>query len=247
MIIRDNLNFRKHYQELGKQDKVIGLLNIKPTEEFLFLDLAERGVELFPSALSQLTSRSKCLQASIFHQFMVPLTAVIRDRHDFIEQITTYGKHDTGQVVTKQNRLNCGLGIHIWQTIEDAYNQACFGSLTYPFVLQPFVPDVLDIRVVMFGDYVEAYWRKNPYTLRNNLFFGGKSGVYELSDAQLLLCKDVMERGKYPYAHIDLMVTPNDTTYLSEINLRGGMKGAAISHADYNKKIAELEEKFMQG
>jgi len=245
VIIRNNVSFRECYDSLGPEDKVVGLLNIKPTEEFLFLDLSERGIRLFPSALSQLTSRSKCLQASILRQYMVPLTSVIRDRHDFVEMITTYGRHGVGQVVTKQNRLNCGLGIHIWQTIEDAYNQACFGSLAYPFVLQPFVPDVLDVRVVILGGYIEAYWRKNPYTLRNNLFFGGQSGVYELSVQQFELCREVMRRGGYPYAHIDLMVTSGSTTYLSEINLRGGMKGAAISRADYDRRISELEEEFV--
>ncbi|MGB9712026.1 MAG: ATP-grasp domain-containing protein [Dissulfurimicrobium sp.] len=244
LVITDNRSFREHMAVLGYGDKVIGLLNIKPTEEVLFLDLVERGVILFPSALAQQLSRSKCLQAMIFKEWMVPHTFVARDRHDLVQGITFYGKQGVKSVVTKQNRLNCGLGIHIWSSIEDVYNQACFGSLGYPFVVQPFVESVTDVRVVIIGDYVEAYWRRNPYTLRNNLYFGGVSGEYRLTDEELSLCRRVMDRGKFPYAHIDLMISPAGV-FLSEINLRGGLKGAKISTKEYHERIAALEMAFV--
>ncbi|MDA8162496.1 MAG: hypothetical protein M0022_06280 [Desulfobacteraceae bacterium] len=246
LLITENRSFREHFADLREGDKVAGLLNIKPTEETLFLDLVERGVRLFPSALAQQLSRSKCLQAMVFREYMVPHTFVARDRNDLVQGITAYGMQDIGSVVTKQNRLNCGLGIHIWPSIEDVYNQTSFGSLAYPFVVQPFMDSVTDVRVVIIRDYCEAYWRRNPYTLRNNLYFGGKSGEHELSKEQLSLCKAVMARGRFPYAHIDLMVTPGGI-YLSEINLRGGLKGARITAQDYHRRIRDAEMDFVRG
>ncbi|GEM_PF-135635 len=239
-FILTNKEFREKFSTLGENDVLIGLLNIKPSEEYLFLDLVERGVKIFPSAISQLISRSKCLQASVYKEFMVPLTFVARDKHDMVQMINTYGKYNIGAVITKQNRFNCGLGIHKWESIEQVYNQACFGGLTYPFVVQPFVEGIKDVRVVILGDYIEAYWRHNPNTFRNNLFFGGNFGGYELSKDQLILCEKVMKRGKFPYAHIDLMVKDDGTTYLSEINLRGGLKGARISTAEYELRIKAI-------
>ncbi|RPI53000.1 MAG: hypothetical protein EHM49_04835, partial [Deltaproteobacteria bacterium] len=139
-----------------------------------------------------------------------------------------------------------GLGINLWSSIEDAYNQVCFGSLDYPFVVQPFVEKTIDVRVVIIGDYSEAYWRRNPYSFRNNIFCGGDSGVYELSADQRDFCQSIMDRGKFPNAHIDLMVTMERTTYFGEINLRGGLKGAKISGPEYQERIKAMEEAFVK-
>ena len=246
LIFKDNHSFRTHFSELGAGDTVVGLLNIKPTEQVLFLDLVERGIRLFPPALAQQLSRSKCLQAMVYKEWMVPYTFVARDRHDMIKQINVYGREKIGPVVTKQNRFNCGLGIHLWSSIEEAYNQVCFGSLDYPFVVQPFVERTKDVRVVIIGDYSEAYWRSNPCSFRNNIFCGGDSGVYELSADQRDFCQSVMERGKFPNAHIDLMVTKERTTYFGEINLRGGLKGAKISGPEYKERIKAMEDGFIK-
>jgi len=245
-IIRDCRTLRDRFSSLGPEHAVVGLVNIKPTEELLFLDLVERGVTLFPSALAQCLARSKCLQASVLGEWMVPHTFVARDRHDLITWIPAYGKAGITRVVTKQNRFNCGLGVHVWEGIEEVHNQACFGSLAYPFVVQPLVESVLDIRVVMLGDYLEAYWRKNLHSFRNNLYFGGESGEYHLSSGQMDLCRAVLARGAFPYAHIDLMVLPDGATYLSEVNLRGGLKGARISTERYRELIARMEEDFIE-
>jgi glutathione synthase/RimK-type ligase-like ATP-grasp enzyme len=244
LLFTDNRSFRAHIEDLGPGDALVGLLNIKPTEEVLFLDLVERGIRLFPSALSQQLSRSKCLQAMVYGRWMVPHTAVVRDRHDMIRLINILGKEGVGKVVTKQNRLNCGLGIHIWTSVEEVYNQACFGSLGYPFVVQPYVDSAIDVRVVIIGDYSEAYWRHNSNSFRNNLYFGGNSSEYALSKEQMELCQTVMARGKFPYAHIDLMITPNGAFYLGEINLRGGLKGARISAQQYKMLIDDIDRAF---
>ncbi|HFC47231.1 MAG TPA: hypothetical protein ENJ63_05040 [Dissulfuribacter thermophilus] len=248
-ILRDNRSFRGLYEELRAGDCVIGLLNLKPTEEDLFLDLSQRGIILFPSALAQKIARSKCMQAYLLKKWMLPQTTVIRDRHDMIRAVTRFSAFE--KVVTKQDRMNCGLGINIWNSIEDVYNEATFGGLKYPFVLQPFFEACLDIRVIIIGDYVEAYWRKNRSTFRNNLYFGGESGPYKLSTYEYQFCRSVMERGDFPYAHLDLMVSDHNAgekkrCYLAEINLRGGLKGAKISIKEYKKRISNLEEEFIR-
>jgi hypothetical protein len=39
-----------------------------------------------------------------------------------------------------------------------------------------------------------------------------------------------------PHAHLDLMVTPDGSVYLSEIRLNGGIHGARISRQQLEKK-----------
>ena len=54
-----------------------------------------------------------------------------------------------------------------------------------------------------------------------------------------------MARGGFPYAHIDLMVTADHRTYLAEINLRGGIRGAVISPADYQARVDSIHRAFL--
>ncbi len=252
-VILSNSTLRKRYHELRKGDLFLGMLSIKPTEEYLFAELLDRGIEAFPPLISQLLSRSKCLQAQIYEKYMFPLTLIIRDRHDLIRAVNLYGQKHIKEIVTKQNKFNCGLGIHLWESLESLYtfvtwgNQAFLPSnLFYPFVVQPFIKDLIDVRVIILGDYVEAYTRKNPYNFRNNLYFGGESKPYHLSDDELLLCREIMARGRFPYAHIDLLITKEGKIYLSEINLRGGLKGAKISTEDYKSKIDAIHQEFLK-
>jgi len=69
---------------------------------------------------------------------------------------------------------------------------------------------------------------------------------YNLNESQLALCREVMERGKFPYAHIDLMVTRDGRNYLSEIALDGGLKGAKIDRNTLYKLKKELLERMAQ-
>ncbi len=245
-VILSNRAFRNHFKELIRGDFILGIIALKHGEEYLYVDLCARGVLAYPSLLSQHLARSKCFQAAIFSDFMLPETRVIRDRHDLIKAINDYGAKGIRKVVTKQNRFNCGLGIHLWESIENLYNQACFGNFPYPFVLQPFLPEAADVRVVFLGEYVEAYIRKNPFNFRNNLFFGGEAKPYNLTQEEFLLCQKIMERGQFPYAHLDLMLTEDGTCYLSEINLRGGLKGARIKQEEYLERLEALQQKALR-
>jgi ribosomal protein S6--L-glutamate ligase len=226
--------------QLHTGDIVCCRLRLKPQEEHLLLDLVERGVTVIPSATSQLASRSKAFQARIFHPMMVPGTAAVYDLHGLLGVISHYQRTAINQVILKHDRKNGGLGIHLFKEPENIFTLAANNVIPFPFVLQPFIANSRDVRVIILGDYIEAYQRTNPDNFRNNLHCGGRAIRWELSEEQLALCKNVMARGAFPYAHIDLMLTDEDTAYLTEINLRGGIRGAAITPLVYGKKIEKL-------
>ncbi len=243
MIIRTNRELRERYDEVEAGDCFIGMLSFKHLRHRVYIDLLERGVQFFPSALSQTLGRSKAAQALAFRHWMVPHTLIITRRVDLMYAISTYTQHGIGPVVTKEDRMNCGFGVHRWDNVEAAYNQASFGTILYPFVIQPFVENYVDVRVIMAGDYYEAYTRQNKHNFRMNLSVGGTSTRYDCNKDQLALCRTVMERGKFPYAHIDLLVTGDGHNYVSEIALNGGMKGARIKREDLDAMKADILEK----
>ncbi|MCB2182542.1 MAG: hypothetical protein KQH63_10980 [Desulfobulbaceae bacterium] len=244
-ILTSNQNLFEKYHLLRQGDIFVGRLRLKKSEEHLLLDLVERGIILFPSALSQQVCRSKTFQAHLFVNEMLPHTTAIHDQHDMLEALNYYQHKAIGQVVTKDDRKNAGMGIFRWRDVEEVFTHSSLGSLPFPFVIQPFIKGSMDVRVIILGDYIEAYSRKNPYNFRNNLHCGGESTPYALTEKQRDLCKYVMDRGKFPYAHLDLMVLENGETYLAEINLRGGIKGARISGKDYNRKVDRIHEEFL--
>ena len=244
MIIRTNPELKKRYDELKAGDCFIGLLSFKNVKHRVCIDLLERGVKLFPSALSQTLSRSKVAQAVSLRQWMIPHTLIITRRFDLMLAINTYGQHGIGPVVTKEDHLHCGFGVHRWDNMEAVYNQACLNSILYPFVVQPLVENYTDVRVILAGKYVEAYTRKNEHNFRMNLSTGGTSEQYKLDKDQLRFCHNVMERGKFPYAHIDLLVTAEGHSYLSEIALNGGMKGAGIEREELDAWKKDILEKM---
>ena len=151
-----------------------------------------------------------------------------------------------GAVVTKLDRRNAGMGVHLWNSVEDVFTHASLGNLPFPFILQPFQPDCRDIRVVVLGDYMEAYFRHNPHNFRNNLHHGGRSDPCELNDEQVEICRLVMERGHFPYGHLDLIVTRDGNTYLGEINLRGGIRGAEIGPEEYQAKVDIIHQELLE-
>jgi ribosomal protein S6--L-glutamate ligase len=244
-VITDNNTLFDQYHTLQADDIVLGRVRLKPAEEPLLLDLVERGIRLIPAALSQLASRSKTLQAKLFGPLMVPHTLAVYDLHDLTSAISLYGKNDIGQVVTKHDRRNAGRGVHLWPSIEEVYSQASFGVIPLPFVLQPFYPDCRDIRVIMINDYEEAYWRHNPDNFRHNLHCGGQSTPCKLTAKQRDLCRQAMDRGRFPYGHIDIMVTPDNGSYVAEINLRGGIRGAKIKADEYRARVEAVHQNWL--
>ncbi len=243
MIITDNKTLFTRLNDIGSGDAMVGRVRIRPGEEGLLLYLQSLGLKMMPSALSQLLSRSKVMQAEIFAAFMPPMTRPVFSRHDLFELISGYGENHIGRVVSKLDHANGGLGINLWPDIEALHNQVCFGNLDFPFVVQPFIENCRDLRLIVIGDYHEAYWRDNQAGFRNNLHAGGVSRPAEVDPQWLDFSKRVMAQGEFPYAHIDLMFTEGKF-YLGEINLRGGLRGAAISTSRYKSFKEEIHTAF---
>ncbi len=243
-VIRNNESLFTSYHQLKRNDIVFGRIRLKPGEEHLLTDLVERGILIIPSATSQLASRSKVFQARIFSDFMLPDTSAIYDLNGLLLATTLYRKQRHNKVVMKQDRKNGGVGIHLFSDIEELYNLASCTACSFPFVLQPYRESYRDLRVVVLDDYVEAYERSNPDNFRQNLHCGGKSSPCMLNEPELQFCRAVMQRGGFPYAHLDLMVT-GGRCYLTEINLRGGLQGAQISGEEYRRKINAIHERLL--
>jgi glutathione synthase/RimK-type ligase-like ATP-grasp enzyme len=242
MIIRSARELRKQYQDLRSGDTFLGILSYQHIKESILIDLLERGISCFPSPLSQVLNHSKSTQAVIFKKWMLPHTVVIARRADLIDAINIYNRLGIAPVVTKEDHRHCGHGVRKWDTMEILYSFLALSDSSYPFVLQPFLENFTDVRVIIAGDYTEAYVRYNPNNFRMNISMGGKNRAHEMSEDFLDYCRRVMERGKFPYAHMDIQVTDDGTYYLSEIALNGGTKGAKIRQRELNQKKKELLE-----
>lgn len=244
-VISGKEELLNHYQNLGKGDVIRGRIPLRPGEEHLLLDLMERQVHMIPSATSQLAGRSKAFQTEILKQWMIPHTTVVYDAHQLLEISNGYHREGIGRVILKQDRKNAGIGILLYNSIEDVYNQAAHNMLHYPFVLQPYLGKCSDMRIVILDEYIEAYTRRNPHSFRNNLHCGGKAQPCALQPEVLCFCRAIMDRAGFPYGHLDIMVTEDDRIYLAEINLRGGIRGARIGKAEYKRRVAEIEKKLL--
>lgn len=246
IIIRDNHTLSTQYNQLSKDDIICTRVRMHYAEESILTDLLERGIRLIPSATAQLASRSKVFQAKIFSDYMLPDTLAIYNNHMLLEASSLYHKKKYRKVVLKHDRKNAGLGIHLYRDIEDLYNQISGETVAFPFVISPYQKYFKDIRVIILGDYIEAYERINPHNFRKNLHCGGISQAFHLNKKQLKFCQQVMRRGQFDYGHIDLMLTAENNCYLTEINLRGGLRGAKISGKRYKAKLEALHEQLLK-
>lgn len=246
-IIRDNAALLHEYDNLSSGDIVLGRVRIRPGEEHILLDLTARQITLIPSAVAQLCSRSKVFQVRLLGRYMIPGTVAIYNQHDILALVSEYGRKEIGQVVCKLDRANGGQGILLFKSVEEVYSNAILGVLKYPFVIQPLIKDCRDVRAVMLGELVTSYTRHNPDNFRHNLHCGGSSAPYDLTDEQLHLCRKVMARASFPYAHVDLLLDPVGNTWLSEINLRGGLRGSILSQQDYLEAVEEIHAVMLAG
>ncbi len=246
MIIRSAKELDRNFDQLARGDVVVGPLPAKYLSPALVADLMERGVRCVPSPLCQLISRSKCAQALLLRQWMAPHTLVIARRAELMEAVGYCARNRIEPVVTKQEGMHCGHGIRRWDNPETLYNTVAFNSADYPFVLQPFLPDISDIRVIVVDDYVEAYVRENEFNFRANLAAGGAGRPLEMDAAAERLCREVMRRCRFPYAHIDLHLTPGGHCWLSEITLEGGIAAARIGRPELQRRKQDVLKRLAQ-
>ena len=244
-LIRSVTEFRRCYSQLGAGDLVLGVLPVRPGEEIKILDLASRGVFFFPSVLSQFLSRSKAAQAQVLADYMIPGTFVAYGLVDLARHLREFPSGVA--VVAKRDRGHLGLGVSLWPELEALYSLASLQGITYPLVVQPFLANALDLRVVVMGDYVEAYERLNPQSFRKNLFQGGSSRSFALTPELQDFCRRVMARGNFSYAILDLLLDVADgRSYLLEISFKGGLTGARLSQAEFRQRLNTLEEDFVR-
>lgn len=195
---------------------------------------------MIPSALSQSLSHSKSLQARLLGSFMLPATKSVYDKHDMMAAVGEYNIKGIAKVIVKLDRSNGGQGILLFNSIEEVHNQAVLGHLGFPFVIQPFAADCIDVRVVMLGEMIDSYSRINPNNFRQNLHCGGTSKPWPLTEELEQLCRRIMTRADFPYAHIDFLITPEQQIFLSEINLRGGLRGSRLTQGDYCRQVERI-------
>lgn len=242
MIITSIREFRRNYHKLQKDDAFAGNLVLRPGEEFKALDLINRGVVVFPSLLSQFLSRSKVFQAEVLGPFMLENTFVAYRSRDIMSRLPQLA--DKGQVVCKRDRKNLGLGLSKWNSIEDLQSLAAMEALPYPFVVQPFLENARDIRVLIIEDYVEAYEKINPYSFRKNLAQGGTARKISMTPELESLCRKIMVRGEFPYAILDILVSEKGQLFLSEISLTGGLTGSRLGQEEFLQRKKSVLDSF---
>lgn len=237
MTLYHSKQIKENYHNLGSGDIIVGEITAAHKNAVLLIDLMQRGVTSIPSALSQLLSRSKIAQVDILGQFMHPLTVAVKRRKDLLTAMNNYSAHGMeGPVVTKEEHMHCGHGVRKWDHIEALYSYMGLEKERYPFVLQPLVKQFVDVRVILIGDYVEAYARSNPNNFRGNLSGGGNDEPYELTPEQVRFCHKVIERGRFPFAHLDLQIMFDGSTYIFEVALNGGIQGSRLNRAEIDKR-----------
>lgn len=246
MIVRSSRELKDLYTELSGGDVFIGNPSLKYLKQTMLIDMLERGIRCLPSPLAQVLSNSKVAQAFVLNAWMLPHTRVVGRRTDLIKAVNAYNRQGIGTVVTKQDGMHCGHGIRRWETIETLYSFMALSDAAYPFVLQAFQERFTDVRIIIVGDYIEAYTRYNPHNFRVNLTLGGSESACDLDAHQEAFCRAVMTRGKFPFAHLDLMILENGECYLSEIALNGGIKGAQIGREELDQRKQALLEKLAE-
>jgi ribosomal protein S6--L-glutamate ligase len=228
MIITRFSQLIQEYHRLVAGDVFVGLIPSFCMRSALLADLSDRGIRLVPSATAQLLNASKVAQAFLLNPWMVPHTFAVKRRRELLDAIIAYDEMGISAAVTKADTLHCGLGVRRWDNLETLYSCLAFEDKALPLVLQPFISDFTDIRVVIVGDYIEAYRRSNPRNFRKNLAVGGRSTPHVITPAEEKFCRAVMQRAGMPYAHLDLMRMADGAMYCLEIRLNGGIQGARI-------------------
>jgi ribosomal protein S6--L-glutamate ligase len=243
-IVRSLTELRRRHLELAEGDLILGPLAVKPGEEVILLDLHDRGVVFFPPLLAQAVARTKSAQAQVLKDYMLPGTFVAHALPDLAAHLGD--ARLSGPVVSKRDRAHLGLGVSLWPSLEALHSLAVLQPLPFPLVVQPFLAEARDFRVVVVGEYIEAYERLNPQGFRKNLFQGGTFHPVEVGPELLSFCRGAMARGKFPYAVLDVLMSHRGEAFLSEINFHAGLKGSQLGQAEFRRRVNAFLEDFQR-
>ncbi|MFZ2088722.1 MAG: hypothetical protein WAU47_09120, partial [Desulfobaccales bacterium] len=182
-----------------------------------------------------MTARTKTAQAQVLGDYMIPGTFVAHSPADLAAKLGE--PRLAGPVVSKRDRAHLGLGVSFWPSLEVLYSLAALQPLPFPLVVQPFLEGARDFRVLVVGDYTEAYERLNPEGFRKNLFQGGAFRALEVNPELLSFCRGAMARARFPYAVLDVLMGPEEKPYLSEINFHAGLKGSRLGQEEFRRRV----------
>ena len=236
----------RNYHSLAPGDVFAGQVPSSHLKPVILADLAARGVRLVPPPVAQLLNGSKAAQAMVLSPWMLPNTIAVSRRKELVDALSVYHRLGIETAVTKSEGLHCGHGVRKWADLETLYSCLGLDKSAYPFVLQPYVGEFLDVRVILVEEFCEAYTRTNPANFRQNLSGGGSSTHYTLSAEQIDFCRQILHRSQMPFAHIDLMVCGDNAIYLSEVRLNGGIHGAQVSRQTLDRLKQARLDSFVQ-
>lgn len=208
--------------------------------------MQSRGVRLAFDPLCCLLHNSKVSQTQIFSSKM-PYTRIVYSKGELYYLLMDHFAEHQEPLIIKNDRGSGGNGVFLFT--ENSYD---YNGISYPCVVQKYLPGYHDIRVIIIGDYFEAYERVNELDFRKNIARGGKSTPVGLFDLKCRLDDEatrIVKLGKFPYAHIDFMVNPDSHyVYFSEISLGGGIQGSKLSYNEIKRlKHNHLIETLMKG
>lgn len=105
-------------------------------------------------------------------------------------------------------------------------------------ILQKYYPECygVDYRTFMIQDQIFTIQRRNPNDFRSNLSLGATAVAFQLSSAEINLCKKIFNLSGLYYAGIDMIKTNEGIKFL-EINVSPGFEGI---EKNYGVNIAKL-------
>lgn len=182
----------------------------------------EKNVQLLPHPEQIALWASKIRQAQLFNEYVVPHTKWAINIIDLLILKQYYDNHYSGELVTKPER-NSGFGrdVRKWKNIDEIisfFNQ--YPTKFEPMIIQSFIDNYKDYRVIMLGEYIYTKQRKNSKKWRQNVHLGADITATTLTKKEYEFCKKILQISNLPFIYIDLMITP-DHIYLGEISLTG--------------------------
>jgi len=199
----------------------------------------KKGVTLLPKFDMVKLWRSKIEHAKLFKDTHMPQHTTWAYNINELKNLQHYYKSNcpTSQLVTKKyTNTSGGKDVHKWKNIDhiiDYFTTAGAGQF-YPMVIQPFIENYKDYRVIVMGEFVQAIHRYNPNNWKQNTDLGASITDVPLTLEEWEFVRDVQRITKFPFIFIDLMIT-DDNIYLGEFSLDG------VEHMFSNDTLATIE------
>lgn len=161
--------------------------------------------------------------------YPVPRTVVAQSRSDAMDAFDQLG----GDCVVKPIFGGEGRGVMRVRDRQLAwYAFSTLEQLDAVAYLQEFVrPGGVDTRMLVIGDQVSGFRRRNGEDFRTNVSSGGSCEAIELDDSERNMAKRIVESIGLTFASVDLIDTESGPPCVLEVNGIPGWKGAqSVAH-----------------